>query len=125
VRGIKSADVRELPAEERNRGREDQCTDRVAVHKGAKAPRRWAALPEGQALRTSVQHFTLMADEKTILARLGERTDSAWAVAQLPRCLAALGDPLFGRHIDADALTADEIADEIYSSVDWNHSSAG
>ena len=64
----------------------------------------------------SVDHFTLLASDETIMARVRGSDREEWAVSQLPR-LAALRDPLFARHIDSDTANADEIADEIASAV--------
>ena len=64
-----------------------------------------------------VDHFTLLASPETIIARVRGSDREGWAAAQLPRCLAALSDPYFERHIDADTATADEVANEIASSV--------
>lgn len=65
----------------------------------------------------SVEHFTLVASHETILARVRGSDREEWAAVQLPRCLAGLRDPLFGRFLDADASSADEIADEIAFSA--------
>lgn len=64
-----------------------------------------------------VDHFTLLASEETIMARVRGSDREEWAVSQLPRCLAGLRDPLYERHIDAETASVDEIADEIASAV--------
>ena len=63
-----------------------------------------------------VDHFTLLASEETIMARVRGSDREEWAMSQLPR-LAGLRDPLFERHIDSDTANADEIAGEIASAV--------
>lgn len=64
----------------------------------------------------SVDHFTLLASNATIMARVRGSDREEWAASQLPR-LAALRDPLFARHIDSDTANADEIAGEIASAI--------
>jgi hypothetical protein len=63
-----------------------------------------------------VDHFTLLASDETIMARVRGSDREEWAASQLPR-LAALRDPFFGRHIDSDTANADEIAKDIASAV--------
>ena len=65
-----------------------------------------------------VDHFTLLASDETIMARVRGSDRDEWAVSQLSRCLTGLRDPLFERHIDADTANADEVADEIASAVE-------
>jgi AAA domain len=64
-----------------------------------------------------VDHFTLVATDETIMARVRGSDREEWAISQLRRCLAGLRDPRFARHIDVDTASADVVADEIASSV--------
>ena len=64
-----------------------------------------------------VDHFTLVARDETILARVRGSDREEWAVAQLPRCIAGLCNPMFGRHLDADSPDADAVANAIAAIV--------
>ena len=64
-----------------------------------------------------VDHFTLVARDQTILARVRGSDREEWAVAQLPGCIVGLCDPMFERHLDADSPDADAVANAIAAIV--------
>ena len=64
-----------------------------------------------------VDHFTLVARDETILARVHGSDREEWAIAQLSRCIAGLRDPMFERHLDADSPDADAVANAIAAIV--------
>ena len=60
-----------------------------------------------------VQHYTLVAENETILYRLDKRTqeNNNWALKHLDNCLQAFEDQIPGQKIDTDSLTVDELAE--------------
>lgn len=66
-----------------------------------------------------VEHFTLWASREVLTRRLrgrGEKTGS-WPERQIDRCIEALADPLFERHIDTDHLPVEAIVEEIAAAA--------
>jgi hypothetical protein len=63
----------------------------------------------------SVHHFTLLADQETLIIRLRSRGSrrKSWAVNQIGRCLAALISPMFEIHIDTQNKTIENVAEQI------------
>lgn len=66
-----------------------------------------------------VKHYILVADKKTILSRLNNRTqeNNNWALKHLDHCLRAFGDQISGQKINTDSLTVNEIADLILKDL--------
>ncbi len=65
-----------------------------------------------------VRHFALLAKRETLLGRLksrGENADS-WPAQQIERCLAALSQEKFGKHVHTDELTREQVVEEIASA---------
>lgn len=62
-----------------------------------------------------IHHFTLMATQETLLKRLKSRGDhkNSWPAKQIDRCITALSEDIFAKHIHTDNLTPDEILDHI------------
>lgn len=58
-----------------------------------------------------VRHFALCASREVLLKRLKKRGDgrNSWPAAQIERCVAALGDPVFKEQIDTDHMSVDEV----------------
>ena len=56
-----------------------------------------------------VQHYTLVAENETILYRLDKRTqeNNNWALKHLDNCLQAFEDQIPGQKMDTDNLTVD------------------
>lgn len=66
-----------------------------------------------------VEHYTLCASRGTIEARPRERAGTTeWTWRQIDRTLAALDDPVFGRHVQTDGRTVAEIAAAIEADLD-------
>lgn len=61
-------------------------------------------------------HFTLLASPETLARRLTERGSDRWAFDQIERCVAALGDPEFAVHLDAE-LPVETLATTVLTSV--------
>ena len=67
---------------------------------------------------TDVAHFTLLAREETVRARLaGRDEDVEWAAAQLPRCVAALQGEMFAEYLATDERSVDDVVGEILERV--------
>ena len=68
-----------------------------------------------------VQHYTLVAENETILYRLDKRTqeNNNWALKHLDNCLQAFEDQIPGRKIDTDGLRPDEVAASILKDSIW------
>jgi chloramphenicol 3-O-phosphotransferase len=66
------------------------------------------------------QHFCLAAKKETIHHRLLERgePEGNWCFQQTERCLAAYEDESFGKFIQTDDLSVEEIVDEIMNEID-------
>ena len=63
-----------------------------------------------------VRHVILMAEKKTIVNRLHSRGgDTAWAEAQIDKCLAAFHNSITGVTIHTDMKTPQDIVSEILS----------
>lgn len=62
-----------------------------------------------------VDYFTLEAPVTTLMARIEIRpgTTGQWSIDEMPAIFEAHRDSRFGPHIDSDANSPDEIADEI------------
>ena len=62
-----------------------------------------------------VQHYTLVAENETILYRLDKRTqeNNNWALKHLDNCLQAFEDQIPGWKIDTGGLRPDEVAASI------------
>ena len=62
----------------------------------------------------TVDHFTLVADPKTIrrrlLWRLSDPRSTRWALQRVARCTSALQAPRFKVHVNTDGRTASEVA---------------
>jgi hypothetical protein len=68
-----------------------------------------------------VQHYTLVAENETILYRLDKWTqeNNNWALKHLDNCLQAFEDQIPGQKIDTDSLTVDELAASILKDSIW------
>jgi hypothetical protein len=70
-----------------------------------------------------VRHFSLLADRRTVLRRLRNRTfglglrHEQWAVANLVECLAQLQDEVFAEHLYTDEMSVAEVAEAIARSA--------
>jgi hypothetical protein len=61
-----------------------------------------------------VRHFTLRASREVATERLRLRGDTtAWAFAQVDRCVAALDDPRYAIHIDTEGRPPTAVANGI------------
>ena len=62
-----------------------------------------------------VRHFTLLASAETIFSRIDARDGDGtpWARGRVAYCVAALADPRFAEHVDADARESADIAADI------------
>ncbi len=69
-----------------------------------------------------IKHFTLMANEETLIKRLRKRGDSknSWAAKQINRCINSLSNPIFKEHIDTNKMTVYEVVDYIGESCNIN-----
>ncbi len=73
-----------------------------------------------------VRHYALIASPDTLRTRLSRRIAfirsglrrESWAVAQIPRCVAALAQDRYATHVDTDHRTTDEV-------VEWIADDAG
>ncbi len=69
-----------------------------------------------------VRHFTLIAPAATIRRRLRRRLDwpasRRWTLSRVEPCVAALADPTFAAHVDAEQRRVREIAEAILASVE-------
>ncbi len=65
-------------------------------------------------------HFCLSAKRETIHNRLLERgeREGNWCFQQTERCLAAYEDKSFGKFIQTDALSVEDIVNEIMTEID-------
>ncbi|GAB3475204.1 AAA family ATPase [Nocardiopsis coralliicola] len=73
----------------------------------------------------TVHHFALLADRKTVLKRLRERSavhalrgrhplkQESFAVRRLDDCLERLSQPQFAEHVHTDRLTVPQVADRV------------
>jgi len=63
----------------------------------------------------TVHHFALCASKQKLLQRLKSRGEGrgSWAAAQIDRCIAALSDEKFSRHIDTEGNSLTDNAEEI------------
>ncbi|GAA3839568.1 hypothetical protein GCM10022243_02430 [Saccharothrix violaceirubra] len=70
-----------------------------------------------------VEHFALLAEPATVLARLSGRglwpglKREGWAVSKLDHCLKRLHEPEFAEHVDTDDRTVAQVADAIARSA--------
>lgn len=65
-----------------------------------------------------VRHFALLAKRETLLGRLKSRGEAAnsWPAQQIERCLSALSQEKFGKHVHTDELTREQVVEEIVSA---------
>lgn len=63
----------------------------------------------------TVEHFTLCASKDILRQRLRGRGEKAgsWPEKQIDRCVEALSDPIFRRHLDTDCLSIEAVVEEI------------
>lgn len=68
-----------------------------------------------------IRHYTLDASRATIEARLRGRVGTTeWAWRQIERCLAALDDPRFARHVGTDYRSVAQVVSEIHADLASN-----
>ena len=62
-----------------------------------------------------LSHFSLIVSPEVLRQRLAGRGDGpdSWPARQIPRCVAALADARFARHLPADAVSPAELAERI------------
>ncbi|MET0898592.1 MAG: AAA family ATPase [Mycobacterium sp.] len=70
-----------------------------------------------------VRHYSLIASPETLRRRLRSRLaymggrllgrDETWAIRQIDRCVAALGDPRFATQVPTDGRSLDEVVEAI------------
>lgn len=69
-----------------------------------------------------VHHFTLTAPADTIRSRVRRRLDwpasRRWTLSRVEPCVAALADPAFATHVDAEQRSVREIAEAILASLE-------
>lgn len=75
-----------------------------------------------RALGHDVHHVTLLAERDTVERRLRRRAvlgvrREEWTLAQLPRCLGALGDERFARHLDTTTVGVDEVVEDVAAAA--------
>ena len=79
-------------------------------------PVNYETIRRGFASIAPTYHFALVAPKATIEHRLAERGSDRWAFDQIDRCLAALTDPEFAVHLDAER-PVEELADEVLRAM--------
>lgn len=74
-----------------------------------------------------VRHISLVASPDTLRQRLRSRSaywvgriagrEETWAMAQIDRCVTALGDQRFAEHIDTDGVRLDEVVEAVAARI--------